>query len=252
MGANRIMVVGGKETILVKVLVKKIQEAGIEAAFVPADARAIEAAWNGVSLVTCYLESGERLPEDALRMLAGKLAGDGKRMVAIGDAPDLQAVAAIVPGNLVGGVFRRPVDNEEYIRAVTGLLGVSAPAQTEKSILIVDDDPNYLGLIREWLKGAYKVAMATSGMQAIKWLGKNKADLILLDYEMPVTSGPQVLEMLRSDEETRDIPVIFLTGKSDKESVMKVLSMKPHGYFLKNIAREELISRLEEFFASRT
>ena len=105
-----------------------------------------------------------------------------------------------------------------------------------------------MGLVREWLKGTYKVAMANSGLQALKWLGKNRADLILLDYEMPVTSGPQVLEMLRSDEETKDIPVIFLTGKGDKESVMAVVALKPQGYFLKNIDREELLTKMKEFF----
>ena len=65
-------------------------------------------------------------------------------------------------------------------------------------------------VVRDWLKGTYKVSMANSGLQAIKWLGKNKADLILLDYEMPVTSGPEVLKMLRSDEDTKHIPVFFL------------------------------------------
>ena len=90
--------------------------------------------------------------------------------------------------------------------------------------------------------------MATSGLQALKWLGMNKADLILLDHEMPVTTGPQVLEMLRSDPETRGIPVIFLTGKSDKESVMAVVALKPEGYFLKNISKEELLQKIDEFF----
>jgi CheY-like chemotaxis protein len=65
---------------------------------------------------------------------------------------------------------------------------------------------------------------------------------------MPVTSGPQVLEMLRSDDETKNIPVMFLTGKSDKESVMKVVALKPEGYFLKSIQREELLEKLHEFF----
>ena len=115
-------------------------------------------------------------------------------------------------------------------------------------IMIVDDDPNYMGLVREWLKGTYKVAMANSGLQAIKWLGKNKADLILLDHEMPVTTGPQVLEMLRNDEETRRIPVIFLTGKGDKQSVMAVVALKPEGYFLKTIEKNELLEKLDEFF----
>ena len=65
---------------------------------------------------------------------------------------------------------------------------------------------------------------------------------------MPVTNGPQVLEMLRSDPDTRSIPVMFLTGKSDKESVMQVLALKPEGYFLKSIKREELLEKLQEFF----
>jgi CheY-like chemotaxis protein len=90
--------------------------------------------------------------------------------------------------------------------------------------------------------------MANSGLQAIKWLGKNSVDLILLDHEMPITSGPQVLEMLRSDEETKDIPVMFLTGKSDKESVMAVVALRPEGYFLKTIQKAELLEKLEEFF----
>ena len=90
--------------------------------------------------------------------------------------------------------------------------------------------------------------MANSGMQAIKYLSKNKVDLILLDHEMPVTSGPQVLEMLRSEEETKRIPVMFLTGKSDKESVMAVVALRPEGYFLKTIQREELLEKLQAFF----
>ncbi len=65
---------------------------------------------------------------------------------------------------------------------------------------------------------------------------------------MPVTSGPQVLEMLRADTETKDIPVMFLTGKSDKESVMAVVALRPEGYFLKNIQKEELLEKLQEFF----
>ncbi len=79
----------------------------------------------------------------------------------------------------------------------------------------------------------------------------NKADLILLDYEMPVTSGPQVLEMLRNDEDTKDIPVIFLTGKDDRESVMSVLSLKPEGYILKTSGKEEIVNTVRKFFMDR-
>ena len=86
-----------------------------------------------------------------------------------------------------------------FTDTVTEYFSKEEMGEFKKSVLIVDDDPQYLTLVREWLKSDYKVSMANSGLQAIKWLGKNKVDLILLDYEMPVTSGPQVLEMLRSD-----------------------------------------------------
>lgn len=69
--------------------------------------------------------------------------------------------------------------------------------------------------------------MAANGVQAISYPAQNKADLILLDYEMPVADGPQVLSMLKSDAETGQIPVMFLTGHSDRESVMSVIGLKP-------------------------
>ena len=118
----------------------------------------------------------------------------------------------------------------------------------KKKILIVDDDPTYIGVIRDWLRGKYRVSMANSGLRALTWLANNPVDLVLLDHEMPVTSGPKVLEMMRSEECTRDIPVIFLTGKSDRTSVMQAVEHKPEGYLLKTISREKLLEELDMFF----
>ncbi len=92
------------------------------------------------------------------------------------------------------------------------------------------------------------MAIVNSGMQAITYLATNKPDLILLDYEMPVTTGPQVFKMIKSEMNTSDIPVFFLTGKGDKESVMKVVSLKPNGYLLKTTQKEELLSTISDFF----
>ena len=83
------------------------------------------------------------------------------------------------------------------------------------------------------------------------YIADNKPDLILLDYEMPVTSGPQVLEMIRSETKTDTIPVIFLTGKGDRESVLKVLALKPDGYLLKSMDKAALLKSLEEFFEKK-
>lgn len=248
---NRIMVIGQKETFLIRVLIKKINEAGMKAFFVPTDVNALNKEWENMDIITCYLETEELLPEKVRQFLMDKMMDDNKQMILIGDTYDVGHVTDNMPGDLIYKVFHRPLDNEKYIETITDYFEKISSGEFKKSILIVDDDPNYLGLVREWLKADYKVSMASSGLQAIKWLGKNKADLILLDYEMPVTDGPQVLEMLRSDSDTRDIPVIFLTGKSDKQSVMAVVALKPEGYFLKNIERNDLLGKLSEFFTLR-
>lgn len=84
--------------------------------------------------------------------------------------------------------------------------------------------------------------------QAISYLARNKANLVLLDYEMPVADGPKVLEMLRADTETGHIPVMFLTGHGDRNSVMSVVGLKPADYLLKTIDKKTLLEKLDHFF----
>lgn len=110
----------------------------------------------------------------------------------------------------------------------------------------MDDDPSFAGMVRAWIKDQYKVDIVTAGMKAITFLLKNPVDIILLDYEMPVADGPQVLQMLRQDESTKDIPVVFLTGVSTREGVQRVMELKPDGYILKSTTREDLIAFINQ------
>ena len=245
---KRILIISEKETFLVRVMVQKTKEAGFDCEYVPLVPELISAKWKGISLVTLYMEEGATPGKEVLRMIVDKLNEDAVKIILVGTQSDVNHVADNVPGDLIYKVFYRPIDNVKYTEAISELFRKIDSGEFRKSIMIVDDDPSYLGLVREWLKGTYKVSMANSGLQAIKMLGQHKVDLILLDHEMPVTSGPQVLEMLRSDSETKNIPVMFLTGKGDKESVMSVLALRPEGYFLKNIKKEELLENLREFF----
>lgn len=245
---NHLLVIGEKESFIVRVLVSKAVDAGINCEYVPCKINAINKSLEGVSLITLYMDDNNLPAEDVMHYLTDIMEEKGIQMILIGEQIDLQNMQGQIPEDLIYAVFTRPVDNAKYLDSVKGFYNKVARGEFKKSILVVDDDPNYLGIVREWLKDDYKVFMANSGLQAIKWLGKNTVDLILLDHEMPVTSGPQVLEMLRSEDETRSIPVMFLTGKSDKESVMAVVALKPEGYFLKTIQKKELLDNLEEFF----
>ncbi len=243
-----IMLIGEKESFLIRVLLKKLGEAGIEAFFVQAKIDRVDAEWNRASAVTYYLDNAEHVKPDMMHYLQDKLNETDKRIALIGEKTDAEETKRYLSDDLILEIFLRPLDTDKYIDVFSRHLIRLSSEEERKSILVVDDDPTYLGVIREWLRGTYRVAMVNSGLQAIKWLGMNTADLILLDYEMPVTSGPQVLEMLRSDPETSSIPVFFLTGKSDKNSVMQVMSLKPQNYLLKSIEKDELLLKLDEFF----
>ncbi|MCR4589679.1 MAG: response regulator [Lachnospiraceae bacterium] len=240
--------IGEKESFILRVLVKKVQDVGADCCFVRWTVDEINKHINEVSLITLFMDAGEEPKEPVLHFLIDIMKEKDLQMIIVGEQQDIKQVLDHVPGDLVYRTFSRPVDNTEFALTATEYLNKAAEGEFRKSILVVDDDPQYLTMVREWLKGTFKVSMANSGLQAIKWLGKNKVDLILLDHEMPVTSGPQVLEMLRSDPETRSIPVMFLTGKGDKQSVMAVVALKPEGYFLKGIEKDELIEKLQEFF----
>lgn len=248
MSQNRMIFIGEKESFIVRVLLKKIQDTGVECRFVPWSIDDINSNINDMTLVAVYIDSGEMLHRDVLHFLVDRMLESDLKMVVIGEQRDITTVCEQVPEGLIYNTYTRPVNNALFVDSISEYFIKMNKNEFKKSILIVDDDPQYLMLVREWLREKYKVSMANSGLQAIKWLGKNKVDLILLDHEMPVTSGPQVLEMLRSDEETRSIPVMFLTGKGDKQSVMAVVALKPEGYFLKSIRKEELLDKLEEYF----
>lgn len=91
-------------------------------------------------------------------------------------------------------------------------------APAHKSILIVDDTPINIGVISGALKDSYKTKVATNGEKALAIAsGEDKPDLILLDVLMPVMDGYEVCRRLKANPDTREIPVIFLTGQTGTE-----------------------------------
>lgn len=123
---------------------------------------------------------------------------------------------------------------------------------TNKKILLVDDSDVMLLAMKQLFANDYQVATAKSGLSAIRSITLDRPDLILLDYEMPVCDGSQVLEMIRAEEDFANIPVIFLTGRMDKESVSKVMALKPAGYLLKTLKPDEIKKNIDGFFKKKT
>ncbi len=118
--------------------------------------------------------------------------------------------------------------------------------QNRQRVLIVDDVTKNIQLVANFLKQAgYEINYAVDGKSAINHISKEKFDLILLDIMMPEMDGFEVCHKLKSNEETRDIPVIFLTAKTDIESITKAFKVGGVDYVTKPFNKAELLARVK-------
>lgn len=106
----------------------------------------------------------------------------------------------------------------------------------KKSILIVDDTPENIDVLDGILNEDYRIFVATNGPTALKLAKKNIPDLILLDVMMPEMDGYEVCEKLKEDEDTKKIPVVFVTAKTEVESEIKGFSLGAVDYITKPIS----------------
>ncbi len=118
----------------------------------------------------------------------------------------------------------------------------------EKRILVVDDDQNMLQLLYTFLRDSYRVTTVTNGQEALDAIRQEIPDLILLDYLMPGMNGKETLEIIRKDEELKDLPVFFLTGVSDTNKISECLKLEPIGYILKPIGKFSLLAKIRAYF----
>lgn len=140
---------------------------------------------------------------------------------------------------------------ENAMTAVENYLKQNQAASKKKKVLVVDDSEFMLAMMQKLLGNDYEVLTATSGLSAFRSITLSRPDLVLLDYEMPVCKGNQILEMIRSEKDFSDIPIIFLTNKVDRESVKRVLDLKPNGYLSKSLAPELIKKEVDNYFEKK-
>lgn len=187
--------------------------------------------------------------EDAVGCINKYTVEARKRVCLIGYKDELLTISKYIAKRRVWKEYERPLDNDKLIADIIDGLNSEEEPEIRKQILVVDDSATMLSTIKHWLSDDYSVSTANSATNAFAILAKEKPDLILLDYDMPICSGAQFLEMLRSEATTRNIPVIFLTSLDDRESVSKVLSLRPEGYLLKSLPRDQIVQSVENFFS---
>lgn len=116
------------------------------------------------------------------------------------------------------------------------------------TILVVDDDEMALKLVKMTLKQEnYNMLFATGGIEALKLLDKQCPDLILMDMMMPDIDGLETLLQIKSGEQFTSVPVVMVTGNSDKDVVSKCLKAGAADFLVKPFSREILLDKIRKF-----
>ncbi len=119
-------------------------------------------------------------------------------------------------------------------------------------ILVVDDTPANIQTVAAILKGqGYQLSVATNGKQALEVIEKVRPDLILLDVMMPELDGIETCRRIKSTEAWRDIPVIFLTAKTETADIVKGFEIGAVDYVGKPFNAHELLARVNTHLTDR-
>lgn len=244
---ENVVIISETQGFLISTLREHLEAADCAVSIAGASVDKISKIPHPVGVALIY--ASEELLEDhqALIYIRDRAMEEGTAIFLVGSESEVEEIETVIPRSMVRGIYFRPINVNAVAQELTDY--IRERHQTErKKVLVVDDSGAMLRNVKGWLEDKYQVILANSGTMAIKYLTLNRPDLILLDYEMPVIDGRQVLEMIRSESDFRDVPVIFLTSKDDRESVLNVMAMKPDGYLLKSLRPEQIVQSVDDFF----
>ncbi|MCR5476867.1 MAG: response regulator [Lachnospiraceae bacterium] len=246
---NRVLVISEKVTMLVNALIEGLGKASFSVTPVGASVEEMQRIDNPPMIWVYYLQGVDADLHEFHSFLQKRVEESGEtQLFLIGNPEELREAVIQLSQENVRGTFPRPFRVDEVAERIHKEIGKLQTSDDRKRILLVDDDPTMLRTLKVVLSEKYLVYTANSGLNAIQILARTEVDLILLDYEMPVVKGPQVLEMLRNEENTAHIPVMFLTAKADVDAVKGVLSLHPEKYLLKTLPQYEICKVIDTFF----
>ncbi len=249
---KRVLLIGNQKSFMVNAIAKGLEKEDYQVVSVAPESYLIKSMENKPEIYLLYLGDLSMDNSEVLKYLNEAIDAERFLLYMIGNKEELSLGITFIAKEKVQESYLRPLDVKMLAEQLDTVVDFSAVDENlKKKILIIDDDGAMLRMMKTWLSVKYRVYMASSGKIALTFLMQNPVDLILLDYEMPVMNGPDVLKEIRNTSALRDLPVIFLTAKDDKESVMKVVGLKPEKYLLKSMPKEKLTGAIDDFFKSR-
>lgn len=122
-----------------------------------------------------------------------------------------------------------------------------------KKIIVADDEPDVLFMTAFSLRtvGGFEVIEARNGLEAVEKAQQERPDLIILDIKMPRMNGYEACRRLREIESLRDVPIVFLSAKGQRQEVEEGLRLGAADYILKPFAPEELINKVRSILSGK-
>ncbi|MCR5343278.1 MAG: response regulator [Butyrivibrio sp.] len=245
-----VLFIEGISSISNKGLAQKLQSADFTVIRCDADPGKIIKHRASADIVIYYPGDDDKSRITVIMNHLGEMCRDDNKILClVGESSDLEFAMFLEGADRVSKIYRRPVNIDAFVDDIDSFALIEKEYHKKKSIFVVDDDPDFLKIMDHWLSPVYNVYLFSTGEDAIDGLSSYMPDLLLLDYEMPGMNGYELMNRIKSVPETNQIPIIFLTGKNDKEHVFKILENKPDGYLLKSSQKESLLDAISRFFA---
>ncbi len=162
----------------------------------------------------------------------------------VAEKEDLMAMGAV-------DFLPKPLDKDDLLSTIRRVLG---KRKKKGTILVVDDDPDIVGWLRQVLEGqGFRVNAAADGEAALEVAAEEPPDLILLDLRLPKLDGREVISRLKLDHQTRDIPIIVITASAvDKErDRVQVLGLGAESFLTKPFTAEDLVREIRRAMQER-
>ena len=245
-----VLFIEGISSISNKGLAQKLENAGFTVIRCDADPGKIITHRSAANIVIYYPGDDDKSRITVIMNHLGEMCRDDNKILClVGEGSDLEFAMSLDGSDRVSKTYKRPVNVDSFVNDMESFSFIEDVYHQKKSIFVVDDDSDFLKIMENWLSPVYNVYMFSTGEDALDGLSSYMPDLILLDYEMPGMNGYEIMNAVKSNPETCQIPIIFLTGKNDREHVFMILENKPDGYLLKSSQKESLTDAISRFFA---
>lgn len=149
----------------------------------------------------------------------------------------------------VDGYLAKPVSKDVLINKINEVYQVKEFRDNKKTVLMIDDDMPYLKQLNSMLSEHYNVIMINSAKLALDYLLTHTPDAILLDYQMPLYNGANVMNMIQKNtlsDNKKPIPIIILSGALDREALQECYAYNPFAYLVKPVSKDVLIENIEQ------